>query len=130
MLKHVPHRQWVFSIPKRLRIYFLFDRKLLTRLSRCAWKLLNRYLTQTVAYDDAKAGAAIVVQSFGDFQNFNPLLHVLATDGQVPTLIDSDVSRKEFRQNWTRLIRKIYPVKFPEGNPVEQGKSCRCPVVS
>jgi len=33
VLKHVPHRQWVFSIAKRLRIYFLFDRKLLTKLN-------------------------------------------------------------------------------------------------
>jgi hypothetical protein len=29
VLKLVPHRQWVYSIPKRLRIYFLFNRKLL-----------------------------------------------------------------------------------------------------
>jgi hypothetical protein len=36
-LKQVPHRQWVFSLPKRLRIYFMFDRKLLAKLSRCAW---------------------------------------------------------------------------------------------
>jgi hypothetical protein len=80
-LKYVPHRQWVFSIPKRLRIYFMFDRKLLTKLSRCAWKVLNLYLMQAVPYEDAKAGAAIAVQSFGDFQNFHPHLHVLATDG-------------------------------------------------
>ena len=40
VLKYVPHRQWVFSIPKRLRIYFMFDRSLLTKLSRCAWKAL------------------------------------------------------------------------------------------
>ncbi len=77
----MPHRQWVFSIPKRLRIYFMFDRRLLAKLSRCAWKVLNLYLTQTGAYDDAKAGAAVAVQSFGDFQNFHPHLHVLATDG-------------------------------------------------
>ncbi|MCJ7541527.1 MAG: transposase zinc-binding domain-containing protein [Desulfobacterales bacterium] len=81
VLKYVPHRQWVFSIPKRLRIYFMFDRSLLTKLSRCAWKVLNLYLTQAVPYDDAKAGAAVAVQSFGDFQNFHPHLHVLATDG-------------------------------------------------
>lgn len=43
VLKYVPHRQWVFSIPKRLRIYFMFDRSLLTKLSRCAWKVLNVY---------------------------------------------------------------------------------------
>ena len=72
VLKRVPPRQWVFSIPKRLRIYFLFDRKLLTKLSRCAWKVLNLYLTQAVPCGDAKPGAAIAVQSFGDFQNFNP----------------------------------------------------------
>ncbi|CAB1063007.1 hypothetical protein D1BOALGB6SA_7789 [Olavius sp. associated proteobacterium Delta 1] len=59
----------------------MFGRKLLTKLSRCVWKVLNLYLTQAIAYDDAKAGAAIAVQSFGDFQNFNPHLHVLATDG-------------------------------------------------
>ena len=61
VLKYVPHRQWVFSIPKRLRIYFMFDRKLLTKLSRCAWKVLNLYLTQAIPYDDAKAGAAVAV---------------------------------------------------------------------
>jgi hypothetical protein len=81
VLKYVPHRQWVFSIPKRLWIYFMFDHKLLTKLSRCAWKVLNMYLTQAIAYDDAKAGAAVAVQSVGDFQNFHPHLHVLATDG-------------------------------------------------
>jgi hypothetical protein len=59
----------------------MFDRKLLTKLSRCAWKVLNLYLTQAIPYDDAKAGAAIAVQSFGDFQNFHPHLHVLSTDG-------------------------------------------------
>jgi hypothetical protein len=72
VLKYVPHRQWVFSIPKRLRIYFMFDRRLPAKLSCCAWKVLNLYLTQAAAYDDAKAGAAVAVQSFGDFQNFHP----------------------------------------------------------
>jgi len=27
VLKYVPHRQWVFSIPKRLRIYFILPLK-------------------------------------------------------------------------------------------------------
>jgi hypothetical protein len=42
VLKYVLHRQWVFRIPKRLRIYFMFDRKLLTKLSRCAWPPARR----------------------------------------------------------------------------------------
>jgi hypothetical protein len=32
---------------------------------------------QAVPYDDAKPGAAIAVQSFGEFQNFNPHLHII-----------------------------------------------------
>ncbi len=59
----------------------MMDRKLLAKLSQCAWKVLNLYLTQAVPYDDAKVGAAVAVQSFGDFQNFNSHLPVLCTDG-------------------------------------------------
>jgi hypothetical protein len=43
-------RNWVFSIPKRLRIYFLFNRKLLAKLSRCAWKVLSAYLKPSVPF--------------------------------------------------------------------------------
>jgi len=39
VLKTVPHRHFVFSIPKTLRRYFLYDRSLLSKLSRCAWEL-------------------------------------------------------------------------------------------
>jgi hypothetical protein len=58
-----------------------FDRRLLAKLSRCAWKVLSLYLKQTVPYDDAVAGTVIAVQSFGDFLGFNSHLHVIATDG-------------------------------------------------
>ena len=81
VLKSVPHRQWVFSIPKRLRPWFSHDRKLLAGLSRCAWKVLGRYLKHSIPNDDAVAGGVVAVQTFGDFQNFNPHLHVIATDG-------------------------------------------------
>ena len=81
VLKSVPHRQWVFSIPKRLRPWFSHDRKLLAGLSKCAWKILGKYLKNSVPYDDAVAGGVVAVQTFGDFQNFNPHLHIIATDG-------------------------------------------------
>jgi hypothetical protein len=80
-LKDVPHRQWVFSIPKRLRIYFLFDRKLLAKLSICAWKVIKAYLTSAAPDDSAAAGASIAVQTYGDFLNFNPHLHAIVSDG-------------------------------------------------
>ena len=81
VLKQVPYRQWVFSLPKRLRIYFLFNRKLLAKLSRCTWKVLNIYLRQGADNADAMPGAAVAIHTFGDFQQFNPHLHIIATDG-------------------------------------------------
>ncbi|EMS77964.1 IS91 family transposase [Desulfotignum phosphitoxidans] len=81
VLKDVPHRQWVFSIPKRLRIYFLYDRKLLAKLSICAWKVMNTYLKSVVSDETGVPGASIAVQTYGDFLNFNPHLHAITTDG-------------------------------------------------
>jgi hypothetical protein len=34
-----------------------------------------------VPFDEAIPGAAIAVHTFGDFQQFNPYLHLIATDG-------------------------------------------------
>ena len=38
ILEPVGHAQWVFTIPKMLRPYFLYHRELLGKLSRAAWK--------------------------------------------------------------------------------------------
>lgn len=39
------------------------------------------YLEQGVSIEDPIPGAVIAVQTFGDFLNFNPHLHIIATDG-------------------------------------------------
>lgn len=81
VLESIPHRHWVFSLPKCLRIYFMYDRSLLADLSQCAWKTLSAYLKASVTADGAIPGAVIAVQTFGDFQNFHPHLHIIGTDG-------------------------------------------------
>ena len=43
LLLDVPHRQVVFTIPKRLRVFFKFKRRLLGDLCRCALRALTRY---------------------------------------------------------------------------------------
>ena len=43
ILKKVPHRHFVFSMPKILRIYFLFNRNLLKELSRISWEVIGEY---------------------------------------------------------------------------------------
>ena len=81
VLKKVPHRHFVFSIPKMLRRYFLYDRKLLAGLSRCAWESLKIFMQQAVPEKEPIPGAVIAVQTFGDFLGFNPHCHILLTDG-------------------------------------------------
>ncbi len=43
----------------------MMDRRLLTKLSQCAWKVLNLYLTQAVPYGDAKTAAYFSSDCFG-----------------------------------------------------------------
>lgn len=85
VLEDVPHRQYVFTIPKRLRPYFMHNRKLLAKLSLCAWEVLSDYLKTSVSAgvndDNIKPAAAIAVQTFGELLNFNSHLHVIAADG-------------------------------------------------
>lgn len=81
ILQPVPHRHWVFAIPKRLRPFFMFDRTLLADLSRAAWNVLSLYLKSAVKTNDAAPGAIIAIQSFGDFNNFNPHCHIICSDG-------------------------------------------------
>ena len=63
------------------RRYFLYDRKLLSKLSRCAWETLKEFFQEAVPEDDAVPGAVIAIHSFGDFLGWHLHLHVLCTDG-------------------------------------------------
>ena len=81
VLKKIPHRHFVFSIPKMLRRYFLYDRSLLSELSRCAWESLKIFLQEAVPEKNHLPGAVIAMQTFGDFLGFNPPCHILVTDG-------------------------------------------------
>ena len=75
------HRHFVFSIPKIIRIYFLFDRSLLKELSKIAWEVLSLYYINAVNRQNAAPAAVASIQTFGDFLGFNPHLHVLCADG-------------------------------------------------
>jgi len=81
VVKKIPHRHFVFSIPKILRRYFLYDRTLLADLSRSAWESLKVFMQDAVHENDPIPGAVIAVQTFGDLLGFNPHCHILVTDG-------------------------------------------------
>jgi len=81
ILYPLPHRQYVFTIRKMLRPYFRFDRKLLGKLSQCAYQSLKEFFRTTLDRPQVVPGAVISIQSFGDLVNFHPHLHCLVTDG-------------------------------------------------
>jgi hypothetical protein len=84
VLKKVPHRHFIFSLPKILRRYFLYDRKLLASLSRCAWESLKIFMQSRPVGMPENAplpGAVIAIQTFGDYLGFNPHCHIILTDG-------------------------------------------------
>ncbi|MGB6361685.1 MAG: transposase [Thermoanaerobaculia bacterium] len=81
LLEDVPHRQVVFTIPKRLRIFFRYDRTLLGPLATCAWRALRLYFDVSFADDQITPGAVGFLQTSGELLNFHPHVHILVTDG-------------------------------------------------
>ena len=79
LLEDVPHRQVVLTIPKRLRVFFRYDRRLLGDLAACAWRAIRLYFQ--VYYDDDPIlpGAVGFIATAGEFLGWNPHLHILLT---------------------------------------------------
>jgi hypothetical protein len=80
VLAKVPHRHVVFSLPKIIRRNFLYDRKLLGKLSRCAGECLEFFLKASCP-GDSMPGAVVAIPTFGDLLSFHPHCHILVTDG-------------------------------------------------
>ena len=59
VIEYVPHRHTVFTIPKRLRVFFKYDRKLNTILFRAAWGALKDIL----GVDERELAAIFTVQT-------------------------------------------------------------------
>jgi hypothetical protein len=80
LLLDVPHRQVVFTVPKMLRLFFRFKRKLLNSLCLSAVQTLVTFL-YTATGLELRPGVVAVIQTFGDRINFHPHIHVLVTEG-------------------------------------------------
>lgn len=79
VLAPVPHRQYVFTLPRPVRPFFARRREWLGELCRIAERLLSQ--AYAAALPGGRPGLVVYVQTFGDLVNFNPNLHVLAADG-------------------------------------------------
>ncbi len=76
----VPHRQVVLTVPKMLRIYFKYNRSLLSDLCLCGKEALLKYF-KAVAGKELTPGIIAVIQSFGSRINLPPHLHFLVSAG-------------------------------------------------
>lgn len=85
VLEPVGHAQWVFTVPKMLRPYFLRHRELLGGLCRAAWQTV-REMIAAAAGEDIRPGMVAVVQTFGSKINFHPHVH----EGREPRRMDED----------------------------------------
>jgi hypothetical protein len=77
----VPHRRWVLTIPKRLRILFRHDRRLLWALCRLAYESICEVMQQASGDDDVAPGMVGTIQTFGDLVHWHPHMHAVASDG-------------------------------------------------
>ena len=80
-MEHVGHAQWVFTIPKMLRIYFLHHRELLGALSLAAYETVKELTVAAVEEKGFRPGVVSVVQTFGDGARFHPHVHALVSRG-------------------------------------------------
>ncbi len=81
VLEKVPHRQYVFTLPKMLRIYFKYDRKLLGKLSQCAYQTVKEFFQEVIPDKAAVPGVILSIQTYGQELNYHPHLHGVISDG-------------------------------------------------
>jgi hypothetical protein len=86
VLEPVPHRQVVFTVPKRVRPFFFSKRKRLARLARAAFLTVRKALRKACALPDGQPGAVAAIQTFGSLLDPHPHVHLLTTWG----VFDSD----------------------------------------
>jgi ribosomal protein S27E len=114
LLLDVPHRQVVFTIPKMLRLFFKYNRRLLGSLCRLALRSLTRYF-EVLTGNALMPGVIAAIQTFGDRINFHPHLHFLVTEGgvdeagvfhKIPGIDDSRLAEIFAREVLADLVRK------------------------
>ena len=118
VLLPLPHRQVVLTIPKRLRIYFRFDRRLLADLARAAARAITDVVRVVTDRPDGAPGIILALQTFNQDLTHNPHVHALATEGlvcsddtflPVPT-IDAPLLEHAFRRRVFNLLLRHHKI--------------------
>ena len=76
----MPHRQFVFALPKALRIFFRHDRRLFGHVSRLIYHIIQEFYHQA-AGRPIRTGVVIAHQTFGDMLRWNLHFHAIVLEG-------------------------------------------------
>ncbi len=111
----VGHAQWVFTVPKLLRPYFMHHRELLGPLCAAAWQTVRELMAVAAGEEQGlRPGMVAMSQTFGDQLNPHPQVHALVTRGGwtrsgewvgVPYL-SSSAAEQLFRHKVIRLLQR------------------------
>ena len=100
-----PHRHLVFTIPKRLRVYFRYDRSLFSQLYRAAWETWKEYAQALMP--GGESGAVMALHTAGSLLNWHPHIHMIALDG---ALFD-DGAFRQLELVDTELLQEFFSEK-------------------
>ena len=114
VVEPVGHAQWVFTMPKMLRVYFRHHRELLGALSLAAYQTVKQLMAAAVEEEGFRPGMVSVIQTFGEGAKFHPHVHALCSRGGwsaggewVPLpYVDEAAAEKLFRHKVLGLLRR------------------------
>ena len=112
ILLKLPHNHVIFTLPKRLRPYFRFDRSNLGLLYKAAWDAWAACVAELCP--TGKTGAIMALHSAGKLLQWHPHAHALCLAGAImpdgsfkPLQIDAARLRQEFEiRVLAALVRK------------------------
>ena len=109
------HAQWVFTVPKMLRVYFLHHRELLGALSLAAYETVKELMAAAAVEEKGfRPGVVSVVRTFGDGAKYHPHVHALVSLGgfsacgewiPLPHVVEG-AAEKLFRRKVLALLRR------------------------
>ena len=81
ILLKLPHHHVVFTLPKRVRCYFCYDRSNLSILYQAAWQAWASCVAEQSP--EGKTGAIMALRSAGDLLSWHPHAHALCLAGAI-----------------------------------------------
>jgi hypothetical protein len=80
VLGEVPVRHMVFTLPKRFRRYFQYDRGLLSEIATAAWEAI-RHVAGVALGPDHLPAAVLALHTASETLGWNPHAHLIVNDG-------------------------------------------------